>query len=252
MSVHIAILGLVVGTFIGLSGVGAGVLMAPTLILLGIHPTIAIGTDLAYSSVTKLVGTARNAAHRLVSRTWLLWMCVGSLPGTVAGTEVTRAMPPAAADPFLKSALAVVLIVASLAIIAKELLALRGVIPRRVDLARTRPWVISLVGATVGFLVGLTSIGSGSLFMLFLLTFSGLTPGRAVATDIANAAALTAVAAALHLAGGTVDLELAANLLLGSVPGILLGARLAQHVPVRPLKFGLALLVLAGGLKLAF
>ncbi len=250
MSLEIAGLGLVVGIFVGLSGVGAGVLMAPTLILLGFHPSIAIGTDLAYGSVTKLVGTWRNAAHRLVNRTWVLWMTLGSVPGTAAGTEITQLMPHGVAEHFLRIALAVVLVVASLAIVAKEVLALRGILPRPVDLAETRPWLICVVAGMVGFLVGLTSIGSGSLFMLFLLTFSGLGAREAVATDIANAAALSAVAALLHLANGTVDIPLAGNLLVGSVPGILLGSRLAHHVPARPLKLGIALLVLLGGVKM--
>ena len=250
MSVRIALVGLVVGTLVGLSGVGAGVLMAPTLIMLGVHPDIAIGTDLAYGAVTKLVGTARNAAQHLVSRPWAMWLSIGSVPGTALGTEVTRLMAPAAVDHFLRAALAVVLVVASLAIIAKEILAARGVIPRAADMAADRPWRISLVGGVVGFLVGLTSIGSGSLFMLFLLTCSGLTAQAAVATDIANAAALSVVGALLHLADGTVDLPLAANLLIGSIPGILVGGRLAQYVPARPLKLGLAVLILAGGVKL--
>ena len=250
MSVQIALVGLVVGTLVGLSGVGAGVLMAPTLILLGVHPSIAIGTDLAYGTVTKWVGTARNAAQGLVSRPWFIWLSVGSMPGTAAGTELTRMMPAAAAEHFLRVALAVVLLVASLAIIAKELLAVRGVPARTVDLAERHRWRIAAVGAAVGFLVGLTSIGSGSLFMLFLLTCSSLGMRAAVATDIANAAALSAVGALLHLADGTVNLSLAANLLVGSVPGILVGGRLAQYVPARPLKLGVAVLVLASGVKL--
>lgn len=252
MSVQIAVLGLVVGTFIGLSGVGAGVLMAPMLILLGVHPSIAIGTDLAYSSVTKLVGTARNLKAQLINRPWFLWMLVGSVPGTVVGTELVRLIPKAFAEHFLHGALAAVLIVASLAIVAKEVLAFRGVPPRRPDrdLAQTKPMAVVAVGASVGFLVGLTSIGSGSLFMLFLLAYSSMTTREAVATDIANAAGLTVVAALLHLANGTVDLPLAGNLLIGSIPGILLGGALAQHVPARPLKFGIAVLVLASGLKM--
>lgn len=249
MSAQIALLGLVVGTFIGVSGVGAGTVMAPMLILFGIHPSIAIGTDLAYSSVTKLVGTARNASQQLVSRPWLLWMSAGSVPGTVLGTEITRLLQ-GDAEHFLRTALAIVLIVASVAIVLKEVLAARGIIPRMVDLAKTRPWMIIVVGAIIGFLVGLTSIGSGSLFMLFLMTFSSLSARAAVATDIANAAGLTLVAALLHLANHTVNLPLAANLLLGSIPGILLGTRLAQHVPARPLKVGIAVLVLASAVKM--
>ncbi len=252
MSLPIAVLGLIVGTFIGMSGVGAGVLMAPTLILLGIHPSLAIGTDLAYSAVTKLVGTARNLQARLIDRAWSLWMLVGSVPGTVIGTEVVRLVPPAVVQSFLKDALALVLIVASVAIVAKEVVSRRNppARPGERDLARTRPAAVVAVGAAVGTLVGLTSIGSGSLFMLFLLAYSTMGSREAVATDIANAAGLTVVGALLHLANGTVDMLLAANLLVGSIPGILLGSALSQRVPARPLKLGIAALVLASGLKM--
>lgn len=250
LSVQVAILGLVVGTFVGLSGVGAGTLMAPALILLGIHPSIAVGTDLAYSSVTKLVGSARNAAHQLIDRPWLLWASVGGLPGTVAGAEVTRLLPSGpGVEHFLKVAVAAALIVASLAIVVKDLATGRGSVPRR-DLARARPAAVAGIGAVIGLLVGLTSIGSGSLFMTCLLMYSTLELQEAVATDIANAAVVTLPAALLHWAGGSVNLALAGNLLVGSVPGVLLGARLAQRVPARPLKYGVALLVLAGGLKM--
>jgi uncharacterized membrane protein YfcA len=250
MSLQIAILGLVVGAFVGLSGVGAGVLMAPALILLGIHPSIAIGTDLAYSSVTKLVGTVRNASVRLIQRSWFLLMLAGSVPGTVLGTELPRLVPQAGGERFLQHALATVLIAASVAIVAKEVLSVRGVIPGGQDWARSRPWAVVAVGAVIGFLVGMTSIGSGSLFMLFLLAFSGMSVREAVATDIANAGGLTLVAGMLHLAEGTVDLRLAGNLLIGSVPGILLGSGLAQRVPAKALKLGIACLVLCTGVKL--
>lgn len=249
MSVRIAVLGLLVGTLVGLSGVGAGVLTAPALILLGIHPSIAIGTDLAYSSVTKLVGTARNLSAGLISRPWMLWMAAGNIPGTAAGTGLVALLPAASLQGFLNHALAVVLIAASGAIVAKELVR-RHDPPVRGDLAERRPALVALAGAGIGLLVGLTSIGSGSLFMLLLLACSNLSPREAVATDIANAAGLTVLGALLHLRNGTVDLPLAANLLLGSVPGILLGGALAGRVPARPLKFGLAALVLAGALRM--
>lgn len=249
-SAEIALLGLVVGTLVGVSGVGAGVLTAPTLILLGIHPSVAIGTDLAYSAVTKLVGTVRNAAGRLVNRVWLGRMLIGSIPGTILGTEFPRLLPVGDVDGLLRTALAVVLIVSALAIATREVLAARGNIPRGMDLARSAPLAISAVGALVGFLVGLTSIGSGALFMLFMLACSSLSAREAVATDIANAAGLTLAAALLHLAGGSVNLGLAGNLLLGSVPGILCGGWLSRRVPARPLKIGIAALVLAGGVAL--
>lgn len=238
-----------VGTFVGLSGVGAGVLTAPALILLGIHPTIAVGTDLAFSAVTKVAGTVRNASRHLICRPWFLWMILGSVPGTALGTEITG-LCGGDTQHLVRVALAAVLIVASTAIVAKELLAARGAFAGTGDLARTRPLGIVAVAFAVGALVGLTSIGSGSLFMIFILAFSAMSPRQAVATDIANAAALTVVAGALHLAGGSVNLTLAANLAAGSVPGILLGGALGQRVPVRPLRFGIAVLVLAGGLKM--
>ena len=142
MSVRIAVLGLLVGTLVGLSGVGAGVLTAPALILLGIHPSIAIGTDLAYSSVTKLVGTARNLSAGLIRRPWMLWMAAGSIPGTAAGTGLVALLPAASVQGFLNDALAVVLIAASGAIVAKELVRRHGP-PVRWDLAERRPGLVA-------------------------------------------------------------------------------------------------------------
>ena len=259
MSAPLALLGFVVGMFVGLSGVGAGVLMAPALILLGVHPSVAIGTDLAYSEVTKLVGALRYAAQRLVSRRWLVWSSVGSVPATAVGAMVTRwLLTGPGAEGFLRCAVAVVLILASVAIVAKEVWAgrhggregggARELAP--VDLVVVRPWAVAALGAGIGLLVGLTAIGSGSLFMMFLLAYSRLSTREAVATDIANAAVLTAPAALLHLWGGSVDLPLATNLLIGSIPGILLGTRFAQHVPVRPLKYGVVVLVILSGVKM--
>ena len=247
MSWQIAVLGLGIGMSVGASGVGAGVLTAPILILLGVHPTIAVGTDLVYSGVTKLVGTARNAALHLVDPRWLAWMVGGGVPGAVAGTLATGLLGHDAGR-VVRVALGIVLIVAAVAIVFKDGLARRGWVARG-DLVARRPSWVAAAGAAIGFLVGLTSVGSGSLFMILLMVCSSLSAERAVATDIATGAAVTVGAGLLHLAAGTVNLPLAANLLAGSIPGILLGGRLAGRVPVVPLRYGVAVLVLLGGIR---
>jgi uncharacterized membrane protein YfcA len=250
VSIPVALLGLAVGFFVGLSGVGAGTLLTPVLLLIGIHPRIAVGTDLAYSALTKLVATARHARSRLIHRRWLGLSALGGVPATLAGSEAVRWLPGAhQAEHALTAAVSAALVLSALAIVVKDLVARGREAPRR-DLADRRPGAVVLLGACVGLLVGLTSVGGGSVFLACLLLCSALDGRQAVATDIANSALLTLPAALWHLAAGDVDLRLAANLLVGSVPGVLLGSRLAQHVPGRPLRIGVALALLAGGLKL--
>ena len=106
------------------------------------------------------------------------------------------------------------------------------------------------MGAVVGFLLGLTSVGSGALIAVVLIMFSGLSATTIIGTDIAHALLLVTAAALAHWQIGTVNIPLAANLLIGSLPGVVLGSRLAYYTPPRPLRFGVALLVLAGGLKM--
>jgi hypothetical protein len=148
--------------------------------------------------------------------------------------------------------LGIVLMLAALATLIRELYRKRHVAIKpsvEFDVTAHRGRIIAL-GAVVGFLVGLTSVGSGSLIAVALIMFSGLPALTVVGTDIAHALFLVTAAALAHWQIGTVNIPLAANLLVGSLPGVILGSKMAYYAPARPLRFGMALLVLAGGLKM--
>ena len=250
-----ALVGLAVGFFVGLTGVGGGVILAPVLIFLGIQPSVAVGTDLVYGSVTKLVGTWRNVKAKRVDWNWVWALALGSVPAGVAGSyliDYLRHTQPEA-EPIIKKALGIVLFFAASVNIGSELF-LRGKehkllvdwTPRNVP---TRV-LVALAGALIGFMVGLTSVGSGSLFALLLLFTSRLEMPVLVGTDIAHAMVLVAAASVAHIDIGTVDYGLAANLLVGSIPGVLIGGRMVGILPARALKLAVCVLVLLAGGKM--
>ena len=250
-----ALVGLTVGFFVGLTGVGGGVILAPVLIFLGIQPSVAVGTDLVYGSVTKLVGTWRNIKAKRVDWNWVWALALGSVPAGVAGSyliDYLRHTEPQA-EPIIKKALGIVLFFAAAVNIGSEVF-LRGKAnklltdwtPRNVP---TR-LVVALAGALIGFMVGLTSVGSGSLFALLLLFTSRLDMPVLVGTDIAHAMVLVAAASVAHIDIGTVDYGLAANLLVGSIPGVLIGGRMVGILPARALKLVVCVLVLLAGGKM--
>jgi uncharacterized membrane protein YfcA len=248
MSWSIALAGFLIGTLVGLTGVGAGSLTLPTLIHLGVAPSVAVGTDLAFSAVTKLVGAAQHARQGTVDRRWLLVLAVAGVPATLLGTWLVPAMRHAMADEerLLRHALGVMLIVAALGTIANEVLRRRRPVGRGGGVTAAA-WVGV---AVVGLLVGLTSVGSGTLLTPLLLLTSRLPLRKVVGTTLAGAFLLVAAGAVAHAAVGTVNGLLAANLLIGSLPGVWLGGRLTLHVPERPLKVTASGLVLLAGLKL--
>ncbi len=252
-----ALVGMLVGFFVGLTGVGGGVLLAPVLIYMGIQPSVAVGTDLVYGSVTKLVGTVRNVREKRVDWNWALALAVGSLPAGLAGSYLVQWLKKndAGAEKFLLHSLGLVLTLAAVLNLVSALY-LRGREVQTVADWTPTNWLnrlrVALLGAVIGFLVGLTSVGSGSLFAMMLMLTSRLPVQRLIGTDIAHAMLLVAVASVAHLDIGTVDLNLATNLLVGSIPGVLIGGSLTGVVPPHPLKVGLCVLVLAAGVKMLF
>ncbi len=250
----IIVAGLVIGFLIGLTGVGGGTLLTPALVLLGVPPTVAVGTDLFYGSLTKMVGSYQHWKQGSINWKWVTYLASGSVPAAVLATYLIRyvRLHYGSAESFVKTGLGVVLVLASLATLLNEIYGkrqhrldnLEGIDPSKFKKR------IILLGAAVGFLVGLTSVGSGSLIAVALLMFSGLSYTTIVGTDIAHALLLVTAGAMAHWQIGTVNLPLAANLLIGSLPGVVLGSKLAYHTPGRPLRFAVALLVLAGGLKM--
>lgn len=251
----VALVGLLVGFFVGLTGVGGGVILTPLLIAMGIKPTIAVGTDLVYGSITKLVGTYRNVKEERIDWNWTYTLALGSVPAGIAGTYFIQYLNVqyGNADEFIKHTLGFVLIVAAAVTLISEFY-LKGKENKHLwDLTPTtwskRAKVVG-IGMAVGLLVGLTSVGSGSLIAMALILTSNLSMQKLVGTDIAHAMLLVTAAGMAHLDIGTVNLALATNLLVGSIPGILIGTRLAGIAPARPLKLGITTLVLVGGVKM--
>ncbi|HZS89373.1 MAG TPA: sulfite exporter TauE/SafE family protein [Chloroflexota bacterium] len=253
---RITLVGLVVGTLVGLSGVGGGSLVTPLLVMvLGIKPIVAVGTDLIYSVPTKIVGATVH--HRQGTVNWRLvrYLVYGGIPAAVLGLVVLSYlqshMGMDSVNSLVKHLLGWMLFLVSLAILVKPVLGrFLKQYSDKAELTWDRATISRIValGAVVGFLVSLTSIGSGSLtvpLLYFLVPQLGLR--GLVGSDVAFAAILIPIAAAGHLQMGHIDLGLALSLLLGSVPGVIVGSRFCAYFPdvwLRPMLAGA--LVFAG------
>jgi hypothetical protein len=249
--------GLGVGLLVGTTGMGGGSLMTPLLILVfGIKPVVAIGTDLAYAAVTKTVGGFRHFRQGTVDVPLALWLGVGSVPGALGGTLLLDRLQAAYGDAINNGvivAVAVALLFTGVAVLWRALF-MPGVVAREHEsidpLTRRDKVVAALLGLAIGFVLGATSAGSGALIAVGLILLFRLTPLRVVGTDVFHAAIVLWVAAAAHLASGNVDLSLALNIMIGSVPGVWIGARLATRLPAEGLRPALGVVLLASALGL--
>lgn len=251
MEFHLTAIGLFVGFLVGLTGVGGAAILTPLLILLGIQPTIAVGTDLVYNSITKVFGTFQHWRQKSVNLKIVGLFAMGSVPSAVIAVVASEWLV-GGSDQFVKKLLGFALILIPIAMIAKTIQARRNPAPnywQRKDLSEKRTLIISL-GAFLGFIVGLTSIGSGSLFALALMYFFPLSGKEVVGTDIAHAFLLVTAAGIAHAGFGNVDYPLMLQLLAGSIPGVFLGSMLSAKVPTLFLRFCISLLILISGIKL--
>jgi uncharacterized protein len=249
--------GLGVGILVGTTGMGGGSLMTPLLILVfGIKPVVAIGTDLAYAAVTKTVGGWRHFRQGTVDIPIALWLGVGSIPGALGGTlllDRLQALYGDAIDNGVIIAVAVALLLTGAAVFWRALFMPRVVEPERETiepLERRHKLAAVGLGLVIGFVLGATSAGSGALIAVGLILVFRLKPLRVVGTDVFHAAIVLWVAALAHLASGNVDLHLAGNILIGSVPGVWIGARFAASLPPDGLRTALGVMLLASSLGL--
>ena len=246
--------GLGVGVLIGLTGIGGGSLMTPLLVLFaGVHPVVAIGTDLAYGAITKTLGGWRHLRKGTVDVGVSKWLAVGSVPGSLLGVLIVDRLHDAYGTGFdakLLAGIAVALFVVAGSILARALFMPRLVERERetVELtARVRAGAAG-IGFVLGLLVGGTSVGSGALIGLALILVFRLTPHRVVGTDVFHAALLLWTAGLAHWATGNVDLTLMANILIGSLPGVWIGTALINRVPAAALRPILGCVLLGSGL----
>ena len=245
-----------VGVLVGTTGMGGGSLMTPLLILVfGVKPVVAIGTDLAYAAVTKTVGGWRHLRKGTVDMGIALWLGVGSIPGALGGVVVLdrlHARYGDALDTWVLAAVAAALIVTGVLVLARALFLPKVIERERETVALEGRHKVAAValGVSVGFVLGVTSAGSGTLIAVGLIVMFRLTPRRVVGTDVFHAAILLWVAGAAHFVGGNVDLGLVANILAGSIPGVWIGTNLATRMPERGLRPALGIVLIASALGL--
>ncbi|HEX2850906.1 MAG TPA: sulfite exporter TauE/SafE family protein [Acidimicrobiales bacterium] len=250
----IAAAGLLVGFTVGLTGMGGGALLTPLMILFfRVSPLAAVSSDLLVSLVMKPVGASVHLRRGTVRTDLVKWLAIGSVPAAFAGVLLLKALGGDDLDPVVKHALGAALILAAAAMIVKAQLNARratgagGPAPAIV----VRPIPTLAVGVAGGLVVGMTSVGSGSLIIVLLLfLYPGLSSAELVGTDLVQAIPLVASAALGHLLFGHVSLALTASLVVGALPGVYAGARLSARAPERVVRPALFLVLLTSGLKL--
>jgi uncharacterized membrane protein YfcA len=245
--------GLLIGLLVGMTGMGGGSLMTPMLVLLfGFKPTVAIGTDIVHGAIFKSFGAVRHRQLGTVNLSLTLWMLLGSAPLSLAGVGVATLLEHAYGDSWenaAKKVLGGALLLCGLAFLVKALLHAREVTGsfRLSADDRVRAVAIGVIG---GFIVGLTSVGSGTFFGLTMMLFFPLSMAQVVGTDIVHAAALLWVAGFGHIVAGNVDFNAMGWLLLGSVPGVLVGSHFTVRAGDRVLRVALAMTLFLSGVKL--
>jgi uncharacterized membrane protein YfcA len=256
MNPAIILFGLGVGMLVGATGMGGGSLMTPLLILLfGINPVVAVGTDLAYGAVTKTLGGFRHLKAGTVQLGLVGWLALGSCPGSLAGVWLLDRLRDAFGDSFdtfmLVSIAAALLLIGAL-ILWRALSSAAYAQRERPDFRIERRHKVAAValGAFVGFVLGITSAGSGTLISIGLIVGFRLTPRRVVGTDVVHAAILLWVAALAHLVSGNIDFGLMGTILIGSLPGVWIGTALAVRLPERGLRPALGIVLVTSGLAL--
>jgi uncharacterized protein len=257
-----------IGIIVGLTGMGGGALMTPVLVFFfGVTPLAAVSSDLVAAAVMKPVGSFVHLRRGTVDLRLVRWLAVGSVPAAFSGVLLMRALGDGqAVEDAVQTALGVALLLAAFGLAAKAYLRLlerarkRGV--DRTDrpnpkganglpLVTIRPVPTVLVGIVGGLVVGMTSVGSGSLMIVALLVlYPRLTAGQLVGTDLLQAVPLVFAAAFGHLLFGDFQLDVTTSLLVGSVPGVWLGAQLSSRAPGGLIRRALAFVLLASALKL--
>jgi len=245
------LVGFVVGILIGLSGVGGGVLLLPVLIFgLRVPAIIAVGSDALFNFFTKIPASLLHLKKGTVKGKVVLAFALGSVPGSICGVKLLihiRHLYGDGVNNFIKTAVGALLIIVPLLLLFQK---------RIEDKVAHRPPTMkgfagmSLIGLTAGFLVGMTSVGSGSIIMMLLLLFYSFSPKVNVGTDIVHAVILTGTTGLLHFRAHNVDASLVLTLLIGSIPGGLIGSHLATRMPMIWLRRLLCALLLITGARM--
>jgi len=249
MSWQLVIAGLAVGTLVGMTGMGGGSLMTPILILLfGFDAKVAVGTDILHGAIFKSFGAVRHRMLGTVHARLALWMLAGSAPLSLVGVEVANSFGDGGMNR-LEQLVGAALIAGGAGFLLKTFVTGHGNDAPFLLQRRDRVTAV-VIGATCGFVVGLTSVGSGTFFGLAMLFLYPLTAQKIVGTDLFHAAVLLWVAGVSHLLHGDVDQHAMAWLLVGSIPGVLIGSNLSIRVPERALRVAFGIVLLLSGIKI--
>lgn len=253
----VIVFGFGVGILVGMTGIGGGALMTPLLILfVNTPPVTAVGTDLAYGAVTKTVGAIKHWRQKTVDFALSNWMALGSVPAAILGVYTVGFLQRELGGKTFEIAMLYLLagaIAFTGAVTLIRAIFLKQLIARERDTVpiQTRHKIAAvLLGLSVGFVLGITSAGSGSLIALGLIMIFRLTPYRVVGTDIFHAAILLWAAAIAHIVAGNVDYVLAGTILIGSVPGVWLGSHLSIRLPAGTLRTVLGVVLIGAAMGL--
>ena len=245
--------GLITGFLIGLTGMGGGALMTPfLLVVMKFDPILAVGTDLTFAAITKFVGGIGHHHESKISLKPVLWMAMGSIPASILGSQyvLRHADNRQLIEEFLPSLLGWTLVTVSIIIIARTF---RFFGPKKEREVRyPAPWALVVIGAIGGLLVGMTSIGGGTVIMALLLLFFSMPLNYMVGLDVMHGALLSIISALSYIFAGQTDWRAVGLLLIGSLPGVWLGARTVHRINLLLVRGILGLLVLAAGLQLLF
>src|SRR3954447_2880062 len=255
----VVIAGLIVGFTVGLTGMGGGALMTPILVLLfNVQPLAAVSSDLVNSLIMKPVGAGVHFRRGTVQWPLVKWLVIGSVPAAFSGAFILDKMAGEGFEDHLKLLLGYALLVAAIAMIAKAVLQSRanrrlaalGMTPNE-SAYTIKPIPTLLIGVAGGLIVGMTSVGSGSLMIvLLMLLYPRLSAKSLVGTDLFQAIPLVAAATLGHVFFGNIDLGLTGALLIGSLPGVYLGARFSSKAPDVVIRPALIFVLAASSLKL--
>ena len=255
MTWQFVLTGLLIGTLVGMTGMGGGSLMTPILVILfGFQPTLAVGTDILHGAIFKTVGAIRHRSLGTVHARLSGWMLIGSAPfsllGVALGTRLTDKYGDGATS-VMGYVLGGALLFGATGLVLKSFVR-KNVVgdDDRFDMVWRDRIAAVTIGVFGGFIVGLTSVGSGTFFALTMLFVFPLGAHKIVGTDILHAAALLYVAGFGHFIAGNVDFHAVGWLLIGSIPGVLIGSHYSVRVPEAWLRLALADVLAISGLKL--
>jgi hypothetical protein len=254
MTWQLSLTGLLIGALVGVTGVGGGSLLTPILVLLfDFKAIVAVGTDIIHGALYKTIGAWRHRVFGHVHARLTFWMALGSVPTSLAGVYLVEVLEDRYGEDVNDIATRILggaLVAVGIGFLVRTYLH-RKPADDRPYMLRNRDRVLALwIGLIGGFVLGLTSVGSGTFFGLMLVLLFPLTAPKIVGTDIFHAAILLWAAGFAHLAGGNVDLEATGWLALGSIPGVLAGSQLTVRLPERTIRTALGSVLFVAGLKL--